>query len=337
MQQSYKLPYDNRTKGSNPFPAECILIKHIRVTRVRPLCSWIAYTDPMPMLLLKPKWHPESIIIQATSNDIELLKTSLPLFAEEKRVAKLSEKFYHLSPPATKSVAPCLYEVVMVRDLDLTKESVRTEEIDDFEDSIKFYKFIAVNKIKIVEDNYSFIKNQLLYKAFYLIESQLRIVAMSKDEIMQHVPANPRNKGINHKVATFNFSELYEQLLMSPASDEYIIKKWKGYSSDPVELLKLKSETTKIEELEFPLNIDELNELRKIRNSCMHFRVTTLGDYVSAISMINRYLVDRDKKMLARGLGQALRPFQDALKVSEDRLKALGEEQRNILRVLSGQ
>lgn len=290
----------------------------------------------MPVLTLKPQWHPETIIVQATNEDIERLKVGLPLFAEKKRITKLSERFYHLSPPATKSVAPCLYEVVMVHDLDLTKEAARTEEIDDFEQSDKFYEFVAKSKIKIVEDNYSFIKNQLLYKAFFLIESRLRIAAMSKDEIMQYVPVNPRSKGVDHKVATFNFSELYEQLLMSPASNEYIIAKWKCYSSDPAELLKLKAETTKIEELKFPLNIDELNKLRKIRNNCMHFRVTTLGDYTSAINMINRYLVDKDKRMLASGLGQALKPLQDAFKASQDEIKALGEEQQNILRMLSG-
>lgn len=290
----------------------------------------------MPVLENKPKWHPETIIIQTTSEVIEILKTTFPMFAVEEQVAKLSEKYYYLSPSAKKSVVPCLYEVVMVRDINLDILSTRTEEIDDFEQSSIVYEFMTKHKIKIVEDNYSFIKNQLLYKAFYLIESKLRITAMSRDDIMQFVPANTRSKGLDHKIATFNFSELYEQLLMSPASDNYVIAKWKAYSSDPVELLRLKAKTTKIEELKFPLNIDELNQLRKIRNNCMHFKVTTLDDYCFAINMINRYLVDKDRKMLANGLGQALKPLQDALRASEEKIRALGEEQRSILRALSG-
>ncbi len=290
----------------------------------------------MPVLSLKPKWHPETIIVQASSDDIERLRKGFPPLGEGDRITKLSEKFYHLSPPATKTMVPRLYEVILLRDLDLTRESVRTEEIDDFEQSATFYEFVAKSKIKIVEDNYSFIKNQLLYKAFYMIESKLRITAMSQDEIMQYVPISPRTKGFDHKVATFTFSELYEQLLLSPASDKYIIAKWNSYNSDPAELLKLKSSTTKIEELNFPLKIDELNKLRKIRNNCMHFRVTTLGDYGDAITMINRYLIDKDRKMLASGLGQALKPYQNALKASQDKFNELLEEQKRIFSMLRG-
>ena len=156
-----------------------------------------------------------------------------------------------------------------------------------------------------------------------MIESKLRITAMSNKEIIKYVPRNPRSKGLDHKVATFDFSELYEQLLMSPASDSFIISKWKKYSNDPIELLKLSAQTTKIEELNFPLSIDELNILRKFRNNCMHFRVTTLNDYIDTVKMINTYLLDKNKRTFANGLTQALKPLQKTFKTLDENNKAL--------------
>ena len=187
----------------------------------------------------------------------------------------------------------------------------RQDTVQDFQDSDKVYAFIKQKKITVIQDDFSFIRNQGLYAAFNLIENKWRMLVLRDTKLAELIekvhPQDYRSKIIDNKAAQYHLSEFYESFLRAPAADEYIIEQWEKSKKTSDDLIRVKA-LRMLDQLRFPLADDELESLRETRNQCMHFRVTTLATYIQTIELVNRYVKDFEMRELTEAISRVIDP-----------------------------
>jgi hypothetical protein len=208
----------------------------------------------------------------------------------------------------------------------LTDPKPQQELVEDFEDSADIYNYLAKSNMRIIEDSFSYTRNHRLYSAFYQLESMLRLRLLSSNQFHKSRPIRDYTKTLklDHRVSMFTFSELYETLLLSPASDEYVLSKWEETDKKGTTLLELSKNLKGLDELNFPLTASELKFLLNQRNQCMHFRVTTLDEYSRTIRLVNKYILSRQSKKLNDIVAKNIASMQETMaKVDTSALNTL--------------
>jgi hypothetical protein len=255
--------------------------------------------------------------------DIEELKSTFNM-TEQSTVTDLPTDCYALVPKTSEMPVPKLLEVVVMTDI-VTGNPARQENISDSQDSDKVYAFLKLKKIKVLQDDYSYVKNQRLYAAFNLIETKWRILALSDRKLSALIDkTNPevyRSKALDHKAAQYNLSEFYENFLLAPASDEFIVQEWDKSGKSNDDLIRVRN-LRMLDELHFPVTEDELNMLRETRNQCMHFRVTTLEEYCRTVEVVNRYIKVAEMRQLITAVAKVIDPqIQQLSRLLAEQLK----------------
>lgn len=226
------------------------------------------------------------IVVRATSPQLAAVKQILSSVKDES-IVKISDNLYELSLKRIYSQVPKLFDAISLNDM-LSNETI-TEQAVDFENSADFYKQAKVKKqFKIIDDEFSYIRNLRLYKGFNLIEAMMRRL-ISEKKLSADLPQNYQSKSADHVISQYSLGEIIEYHLLQPASEDFILKKWNNSSKTNKDLLTT-MKLLRIDELDIPLTSDELNYIRNARNKCMHFRVITIAEYARAVKNLNKYI-----------------------------------------------
>lgn len=251
------------------------------------------------------------ILIDVNSSDIKEISKIIPSITDN-HITKISDKVYELSPRHIKRFAPKLLDLIRINDLD--NKFTRVEALNDFKNSTRFYAQ-SYKKFSIIKDDFSQLRNEQLYRGFYLIESNLRQL-LACDEPLDKKPKNYRSKSLDHVVSQYTLSEFFEYYLLQPASDNFMKTQWGKSNKTDDDVIRV-ARLQKIDELELPLSIDELEKIRETRNKCMHFRAVSFDEYIEMIQIINKYLKIQSEKRLAETFNkfaqESLKPWIETL------------------------
>lgn len=259
----------------------------------------------------------KEILVQATPSQLNALLKEFGNDGDKYVDEKGKNNLVTLVLPQIKRNTSRLLKNITVGEL--SGKDTKSESILDFSKSENFYKKAKSLKIKIIRDAYSDLRNMSLYEGFNLIETMWRQLVAENFEDSYIQPKEYKSKEIDHKVSQYVFSEFLESFFYSPASEKYKRERWKGSDKTEDDFIKL-SELRKLDELEFPLNYSELTELNKARNRCMHFRTTTVEDYIKSVDLINKYILYSKQKEF----GKHFKLYLDSyIEISETLTKTL--------------
>lgn len=244
----------------------------------------------------------KKIVVQASEKQLAEIKKLIPSLSGEDAVKAKGNDIFELYPQVIQSDSSKLLAKVTIGDI--AEKTRREENVEDFENSEDFYKNASTKKgFKIITDEFSDERNVKLYRGFNLIETKWRQLVISQlgFETVNQAPSptNYQSKIPDHKISQYVLSEFFEYFLYQPASEAYIRERWRESNKteeDVVRLFKL----TRIDEFIFPLDTSELKELQKSRNTCMHFRVIPMSEYIGTVDKINKYLkIEAQKEFIA--------------------------------------
>lgn len=191
-----------------------------------------------------------------------------PLFQENKGLAyiyplRLEKDYEYNSLPARLTA-------------DLENYQAEVLKIPDFKGSKDFYSRLSArsSKVKILEDKFSEDRGEILFKYISQTEKGLRKryhdfydveeLAKSRDYI---------NRRPDHFINYYGLSEMINDQLLAPSSNQFYIDKLSTASNVQE---KLAARTfTRLDELDLPIDAEDLRQFAKIRNAVMHFRVVT--------------------------------------------------------------
>ena len=237
----------------------------------------------------------KAIVIQADFQQITRIKTLLIL--QPTQVENLGNDIYELSiQPVLVELPELLSDMnkMGVDDLD-ENHPVRTRKIESFVSSAKFYQGAnQASGYKIISDEFSNILNSELYKGFSAIERKLRQLVIENFQFKGRSAIEPRRGGSkkapDHIMAQFELGDFFENLLKAPASEPYMKAEWRrSATKDEDEVVRI-AQLTVLDEIKPGLTLEELEAIRRQRNKCMHFGVTTPTDYKKIVPIMNKYL-----------------------------------------------
>lgn len=264
----------------------------------------------------------KKILVQATETQLREIKKLVTSLKDKQLVSKVAENVYKLYPKETTKKTPRLLTQMTVGDL--SGKKVKNEEIPDFENSGEFYKEIPKKGVKIVFDEFSDARNTKLYEGFNLIEKRWREIIIKNlgvDFIKDAADPKSIQGGVDHKISQYMWSELLENILYQPASEEYLRGRWKASSkteADVIEIAGLKI----IDELNLHLGTQDLKFLQSTRNKCMHFRIVTVDEYSKAVDKINDYLKLEALKDFAKVFQDSMKPLIESFRKLADMSKS---------------
>lgn len=243
----------------------------------------------------------KKIVIQASEKQLAEIKKLIPSLSGEDAIKAKGNDVFELCPQVIQVDSSKLLAKVTIGDIAERKR--KEESVEDFENSEDFYKNASTKKgFKIISDEFSDERNVRLYRGFNLIETKWRqwVISQLGETVNQAPsPTNYQSKIPDHKISQYMLSEFFEYFLYQPASETYVRERWgesEKTEEDVVRLLKL----TRIDEFIFPLDASELKELQKSRNTCMHFRVIPMSEYIGTVERINKYLkIEAQKEFIA--------------------------------------
>ncbi len=274
----------------------------------------------------------KKLVVHATKKQLEEIKKLVSSLASGS-INKKSDDIYELFPDSIEVDVPKL--LINSTMGDLSGKVSRTEKVKDFDGSEEFYKKAESKRgFKLIADEFSDARNAKLYKGFNLIEEKWRVIVVSQlgVEAISEAPApqSYRSKTYDHKVSQYVLSEFFENFLYQPASEDYVREIWKNSEKDEdaaVELTKLK----KIDELRFPIGLEDLVMLQKARNTCMHFRVITSSEYSEIVEKMNEYLKVEALREFSNAIGtsliESMKPFLEAQEALGRRLAEIVKPQ----------
>ena len=235
------------------------------------------------------------IVVEATPSQIADIIKLVPSLANKQLIHENPNKIYELLPENMNKDAPKLLDLIKMSDL--TEEVEKTDIIVDFDNSMEFYKKAeSKNQFKIITDEFSQQRSERLYRGFYLIEKKLHQLLIIDNSFNKN-PKDYRKESPDHKVVQYALSEIFEDCLLQPASENFLREWWRKCDKTENDVV-IVSKLRKIDELELPLTLAELEFVRRIRNKCMHFRVITVEEYFQAVRIINKYLKIQSQKKL---------------------------------------
>jgi len=240
------------------------------------------------------------ILVQSDKKYIEELKKIIPSLAKNCTIEEKKVGIYEMTFKSIKNKVPKL--LVNPAIVEIYNEKETEEEIIDFEESNKFYKYFKENEeIGIITDEFSNFRNKKIYEGFMSVEEKIReliiLKSTHKSIKMKPSPSNKENKIMDYIICQYGLSEIFELFLYCPASNKFIRQKWEESTKDGdsvIDLIKLK----KLDELNFPLRKNELKKMKSCRNSCMHFRALSVSEYSKVVKIINKYLKFDFKKQI---------------------------------------
>lgn len=244
-------------------------------------------TDPVLVINIKKM---NIVVSVSTDHSVEYIKNILSL--NDKDIKKLAKDIYKLSVPYTeKNEDSVISKITTFGDV---SRALRDSLIlmKDFKNSKVFYKeanekMDSGKGFKVISDDFSNERGKYLFPAFQSIETRWRkLVAIRFIDAGYGYksipnPNNYRNTLPDHKLSMYELSKLIEYLVSVSNKDG------KNTSKVDLDMAKL----LKIDELSFPLDRDELEIIRKVRNQCMHFKVLTPDDYKKVVPLINSYML----------------------------------------------
>ncbi len=236
-----------------------------------------------------------SIVVCATESQLDSIKEIVPqLKSDTKKIKSFGDDIYELELTSIEIDTPAILLDPTLNEL--KRSGVRNETMLDFEGSEEFYrKAKSIKGFSIISDEYSNDRNTKLYGGFSKIESNWRAV-VAKDEkarkLLNDEAFKPRviRKGRDHILAQYDLSEFFETFFFSRPSDEYLKDYWNNDSDKNAQTAIKMTKLTRISELKVSLSQEELTDLQKRRNVCMHFRTVTLEEYKDIVEVINKYL-----------------------------------------------
>ena len=231
------------------------------------------------------------IVVSANSGQLEDIKTCLQI--KDDNIKKLAKDIYKLSIRCHDIKTIGLIDHFTIEDMTSVSEE-REAKIKDFVGSEEFYKKATRRKgYKIISDDFSDERSRELYSGFQSIEARWRkfilFTSYANTGLKFPKSKNHNKSSPDHAISMYELSDFLEVFLYQSASDEYIERVWIDSKRSTQDVLKV-SKLTKLDELSFPLNKEQLETIRKVRNQCMHFRVLSLNDYESVVPLINTYL-----------------------------------------------
>ncbi len=240
-------------------------------------------------------------------NDIEIELTTKPHYDASKKTltVTLRETTEELSFSHIPESARSVFEEVGLDDA-----SVR---LPDFKGSNQFYAEISKGSspIKVVSDQFSTRRGARLFEMTGQIELALRDI-LYKDgrgllESRGIRPQNIRSKSPDDPMAQYNLTEILEKYLLQLSSDSYYLSKLDVAEDDRDSIAARNSVI--LDELEVPVGQDEFKKYIKIRNAIMHFKVVTIDDAQTLISIHEKLLQYNFTKAMQ---GIADRGFEDS-------------------------
>lgn len=229
-----------------------------------------------------------SIVVFANGNQIEEIKKLIGL--KDSGVKRECDNLYSLCVTSKEVERVKILNEITLGDM---KGKDALIKLLDFENSKEFYKKSRCKSgYKIVSDEFSNEINRELYNAFQTIEIKFRKYILSAYiEKGEKIPNSMhyRKELSDHAISVYELSDFFESFLYQPASDLYKKKTWNNCSKTEEDVIKI-SKLKQMDELGFCLDKGELEIIRKIRNQCMHFRVTTIGEYEEVAPILNKYL-----------------------------------------------
>ena len=263
----------------------------------------------------------KAIVIQANMQQIADIKSLLSL--QDNQVDDLENDIYELNiQPILIDVPELLSNMNDMAVDDLGDSApVRTEKIESFANSAKFYAGAKqVNGYKIISDEFSNILNTELYKGFSAIERKLRQLVIENFQFKGRASIAPRRGGSkkvpDHIMAQFELGDFFESLLKASASEGYMKAEWRrSATKNEDELIRIASLTV-LDEIDPGLTLIELEDIKKQRNKCMHFNVVTPAEYKKIVPIMNKYLRRTASRELGRkfkGISMGLQGYLENL------------------------
>lgn len=236
---------------------------------------------------LKSQRH---IVLSASNKQIEEIKILIGI--KDGNVKKISDDIYELSIPSVGISGEAILDYVTLGDIS-GESKPKIVDLIDFNNSEEFYKGSRNNKgYKIISDEFSDDRNRNLYKGFQAIESKWRTLILSAySDRKENIPKSKyhNKKSSDHVISTYGLTDFFELFLYQPASENYMRKVWQSSSKTEDDVIRI-SNLNQMDELNFGLDKEELEIIRKRRNQCMHFRVITRREYEEVVPIINKYL-----------------------------------------------
>lgn len=247
----------------------------------------------------------KTIVVQATAQQLNDIKAVLGL-TDSTQVKNLGNDIYELDIEPVLVDAPELInnlDDMAVTDLEDSAPK-RTEKIESFTNSIKFYNNARPNgSYKIISDEFSNVLNTKLYQGFSVIERTLRQLVIENFQLKGRTPMTPRHgrkKSPDHIMSQFELGEFFEILLKAPASEPYMKAEWRrSLTNNDDEVIRI-ANLTVLDEIDPGLTFAELDSIREQRNKCMHFNVVTVTEYKKIVPIMNTYLKRTASRELAR-------------------------------------
>lgn len=257
------------------------------------------------------------IVVVANSKQLNQIKALLPeLTSQPSRIQEVSPNVYDLAIDPIQVKVPKL--IVAPRMKDIAEKEEASDHVLDFKTSAKFYKEAESKKgFKILSDDFSLVRNIKLFEGFSVIEKRWRRLITEKlgvdSVVFAEKPQNYKNKLPDHQVSQYSLSEFFESFLFSPASEDYIKAEWQREEKKDINAVLRMRKLTKIDELNFTLTREELIQLQRTRNACMHFRVITIKEYSDSVRIINDYIKTEDRRAFMKSITELLKPSNEAL------------------------
>lgn len=224
-----------------------------------------------------------SIVMECPPKPYERFKELLPSLTEHTK--SIGGQLYEIRPTTVhEEYHSILGEHSSIGDV--LDERGKKKHIANFPCSATLYEFCkgSVGKRpKIVTDAYSVERSEILFAAFSELEVRLR-KRIVKDENLNRMIDDLNLEGIrlkdgNHKVSNMTLFEIITLVLMSPCSENYYLERVEESDRSNEALATLRGLRV-LDEVYFPLNFEELDRLRNIRNACMHFKIITHDDFL---------------------------------------------------------
>lgn len=252
----------------------------------------------------------KKLVVELKSTKLDDLLKKCPSLSNTQYVKKLSSGLYELNILPKNKLTPKILFSPGLNDFEI--EKVRQGYVHDFEGSVEVYQCAKTKRgMRIIFDEFSASRSAELFKGFQIVESKLRLYFVTNyPDLVKSVTdsAMLRSEGPDHKITQFTLSEFFESFMYIPASDEFIKAQWNAkVDKDPAGVVEV-SRLTVLDEIQFPLTVEEITALRNFRNACMHYRIISVQEYTTAVELINRYI----RWEAFRELREALSNFADS-------------------------
>ena len=221
-----------------------------------------------------------SIVITCETTDAKEIASILNLELNSKRFKAITDSIYEVRPIPKRKRYPFLNLK--------NKRSIRYRFLKDFDSSKLFYaKFKKSSGVKIIHDEYSFIRSKLLFELVNLWEVDLRVRAAKemgsaqalntsvKDFLKGRESRVYRTSEHNHRLACMDINELLEYI---------------STTEDSTSIRGMSDESAKA--------------LNKVRNASFHFRVVTPDDYHQIFLKILMFQTGRNLEAMRQFLGE---------------------------------